>query len=346
MTIVYFILILSVIIIIHELGHLMTAKYFHVYCQEFSIGMGPALYKKEFKETTFAIRALPIGGFVSMAGEEGVDDDSIPFERTIKGIAWWKQVIVMAAGAIMNVLLAWLLFILVVMVRGSVVLPNEPVVDGFSQHSAAQEAGFQINDRITKIETNGEVTIPKTFDDVSEHLMYFPQEESTFTVERGKESVTIKLTPRYDEAEDRYLAGFTVKTNVKEIQAWESIAYGTKEMMDGSMTIFRSLSKLIRGIGLENLSGPVGIYQVTAQTTQNGWLPALYLVALLSLNIGIFNLLPLPVLDGGRIFLTLIEKISGKKLSEKAETMIMGAGVVLLIALMVFATWQDLMRLF
>lgn len=346
MTIIYFILILSVIIIIHELGHLMTAKHFNVYCEEFSIGMGPAIFKKKFKETTFAIRALPLGGFVSMAGEEGIDDESIPFERTIKGISWWKQIVVMAAGAIMNVLLAWVLFIGVTMAQGRVVVPAEPVVQGFTEHSAAQDAGFEIGDRITKITSGSETTIPSTFDDVTEHLGYFPSTEATFTIQRGEKTLEIKLTPRYNESEDRYLAGFSTKAGIKEITVLESVKYGTEKMVDGSQTIFRALSKLVRGIGLENLSGPVGIYQITAQTTQNGILPALSLIALLSLNIGIFNLIPLPVLDGGRIFIILIEKISGRKLGEKVETAIMMVGVVLLIGLMVFATFQDIGRLF
>lgn len=346
MEILYFILILSVIIIIHELGHLITAKYFHVYCKEFSIGMGPALYKKQFKETAFAIRLLPLGGFVSMAGEEGVDDEAIPAERSLKGIAWWKQIIVMAAGAIMNILLAWVLFIAVTMAQGRVVLPSEPIIEGFSENSAAQEAGFAIGDRILTITSNGETTTIHDFDDISEHFSYFPDAEAEFSVERNGETLQIKLTPRYNEQEGRYLAGFTAKTNIQEITVWESFRYGTERMLDGSTAIFRSLGKLIRGIGLENLSGPVGIYQVTAQTTQNGLLPALALIALLSLNIGIFNLLPLPILDGGRIFIILIEKISGRELSERAESIIMGIGVVLLVALMVFATWQDIMRLF
>lgn len=346
MSIIYFILILSVIIIIHELGHLMTAKYFHVYCQEFSIGMGPTIYKRQGKETAFSVRALPLGGFVSMAGEEGVDDESIPFERTLKGIAWWKQVIIMAAGAIMNVLLAWLLFIVVTMVQGRVVLPSEPVVAGFTSGSAAEAAGFEIGDRITKITSGSEVTTVETFDDITEHISYFPKEEAVFSIVRDGREMEIKLTPKYNESEDRYLAGFQSNLNVKEISILESFQYGTERMIDGSTAIFRSLSKLIRGIGLENLSGPVGIFQITAETTQNGLLPAISLIALLSLNIGIFNLLPLPVLDGGRIFITLIEKISGRKLSERAEMVIMMIGVVLLVALMVFATWQDIMRLF
>lgn len=346
MSVIYFILILSVIIIIHELGHLMTAKYFHVYCQEFSIGMGPTIYKRQGKETTFSIRALPLGGFVSMAGEEGVDDESIPFERTLKGIAWWKQVIIMAAGAIMNVLLAWLLFIGVTMAQGRVVLPSEPIVAGFTADSAAQAAGFEIGDRISEITCGSEVTKVNSFDDITEHISYFPKVESVYTVERDGKQLQISLTPKYNESEDRYLGGFQANVNIKDISVLESFQYGTERMIDGSTAIFRSLSKLIRGIGLENLSGPVGIFQITAETTQNGLLPAMSLIALLSLNIGIFNLLPLPILDGGRIFITLIEKISGRKLGEHAEMVIMMIGVVLLVALMVFATWQDIMRLF
>lgn len=346
MTIIYFILILSVIIIIHELGHLITAKYFNVYCEEFSIGMGPAIFKKKFKETTFAIRALPLGGFVSMAGEEGIGDEDIPYERTIKGIAWWKQIVVMAAGAIMNILLAWGLFIGITAAQGRVTVAAEPIVQGFTENSAAEAAGFQVGDRIISITSGGETIHPDTFDDLTEHLAYFPEEATSFQVERGSETLTLVLTPRYNEDTQRYLAGFSTKPIVKEITFLESFKYGTEKMVDGSTSIFRSLSKLIQGIGLENLSGPVGIYQITAQTTENGLLSTISLIGLLSLNIGIFNLIPLPVLDGGRIFITLIEKISGRKLSERVEGAIMMAGVVLLIGLMVFATWQDIVRLF
>lgn len=346
MTIIYFVLILSVIIIIHELGHLITAKYFNVYCEEFSIGMGPAIFKKKFKETTFAIRALPLGGFVAMAGEEGVEQENIPFERTIKGISWWKQVIVMAAGACMNILLAWGLFIGITAAQGRVSVPAEPVVQSFTDNSAAQEAGFQIGDRILNLSSGGESITPDTFDEVSEHISYYGTEETIFQVQRGEELLSITLTPRYHEETQRYLAGFSTKAQIKDISFLESFQYGTEKMVDGSTSIFRALGKLIKGVGLENLSGPVGIYQITAQTTESGLLSTISLIGLLSLNIGIFNLLPLPVLDGGRIFITLIEKITGCKLSGKVEGVIMMAGVILLIGLMVFATWQDIVRLF
>lgn len=345
LSIVYFILILSALIVVHELGHLITAKHFGVYCSEFSIGMGPAIYKHQFKETMFAIRLLPIGGFVAMAGEEGVEDESIPYERTIKGIKVWKQVVVMAAGAVMNIILAWGIFIGITMYQGSVALPPEPVINGTSEGSPAEIAGFQANDRILEVTSHGITLVPDNMNEITEHIQYYP-EETIFKVQRGEEIISLTMTPSYLKEENRYFIGIEYSRNIKEIGIVESFQYGTMQLVDSSTSIFRALGKLIQGVGLNNLSGPVGIYKITADTIQYGWTSILALVALLSVNLGIMNLLPLPVLDGGRIFITLIEKISGRKLGEKAEYVITMAGVVLLVGIMVFATWQDIMRLF
>lgn len=345
MSFIYFALILSALIIVHELGHLITAKHFGVYCSEFSIGMGPTLYKHQFKETKFSIRLLPIGGFVAMAGEEGVENENIPFERTIKGIKVWQQVVVMAAGAVMNIILAWVVFVGITMYQGAVVLPPEPVINGTVENSPAAIAGLQENDRIIEVSSHGITFTPDNMNEITEHIQYYP-EETKMKVQRGEEVVEITLTPTYVEDENRYFVGMQYTKNVKQITIMESFKYGTDQLIDSSTSIFRALGKLVQGVGLNNLSGPVGIYKITAETIQYGWLSVLSLVALLSVNLGIMNLLPLPVLDGGRIFITLIEKISGRKLGEKAEYIITMAGVVLLVGIMVFATWQDISRLF
>lgn len=346
MTIIYFVLILSAIIIIHELGHLITAKHFNVYCNEFSIGMGPVIYKRQFKETQFSIRALPIGGFVSMAGEEGVEDENIPFERTIKGIKVWKQIVVMAAGAFMNIMLAWIIFIGITMVQGQVNLPPEPVLAVVEEGSPAADAGFQVGDRIIEMSADGKTLQPDNYNEITEQLQYYPQ-ETTFQVQRGEEKITIVMTPQYIKDDNMYyLEGIKVKRNVKELTLVESFEYGTKQMVSSAQSIFTALGKLVQGVGLQNLSGPVGIFKATAEITQAGWISSLTWLGLLSINIGIFNLLPLPVLDGGRIFILLLEKITGRKMSEKMETGIMMAGVAMLILIMVFATWQDILRLF
>ena len=351
MTIIYFILILSVIIIIHELGHLIAAKKFGVYCKEFSIGMGPMIYQRQVGETAWSIRALPIGGYVAMAGETiedgvGDEDDDIPFERTINGIKPWKQIIVMAAGAIMNIVIAWVLFVGITAYQGQVAIPGAPIISGFVEGSVAEAAGFQIDDKIIKVTSGSESITPETFDDITEFMVFYPG-ETVYTIERNGETLTVTMTPEYDKDDQVYKMGvYHEYKEIKEISLWESIPYGTQKMVDSVSSIISTLGKLVQGVGLNNLSGPVGIFKLTDQITQTGLLSTVAFIGLLSVNVGIFNLLPIPILDGGRIFITLIEMLIGRKLSERVQSVIMTIGLVAIVALMLFATWNDLSRLF
>ena len=350
MTVIYFVLILSVIIIIHELGHLIAAQHFGVYCKEFSIGMGPMIYQKQVGETAWSVRALPIGGYVAMAGEtledDGEDEEDIPFERTINGIKPWKQIIVMAAGAIMNILLAWVIFVGITAYQGQIAIPGSPVITSFSENSPAEKAGFKVNDEIIKVQNGTHSEKVDEFDDVVEFINYF-QGETTFTVLRDGKEVEVKMTPVLDEEENIYKMGvYHDNYDVKKINLLEAIPYGTQKMVDSVSTILNSLGKLIQGIGLKNLSGPVGIFKMTDQITQTGFLTTMAFVGLLSVNVGIFNLLPIPILDGGRIFITLIEMLIGRKLSERVQNVIMTIGLVAIVALMLYATWNDITRLF
>lgn len=348
---IYFVLILSVIIIVHELGHLMAAKKFGVYCKEFSIGMGPVLWQKQGKETAWSIRALPIGGFVAMAGEEGEEDNDeedgldIPFERTINGIKPWKQIVVMAAGAIMNIVLAWVLFVGITAYQGAVAVPAKPQIEKIQENSVADKAGFKIGDEILEVKNSKETLKPETGTEVSEFIQYYP-EKSTFTILRDNKEISVILTPAYDEEQKLYVLGvYYPASDVKQLNLLESIPYGTDKMVTSVTSIIGALGKLIQGVGLDNLSGPVGIYQVTAQITQAGLLSTLALVGLLSVNVGVMNLIPIPILDGGRIFIILIELLIGRKLNERVQSVIMMAGLLMIVALMVFATWNDIARL-
>lgn len=344
LTIIYFILILSVIVIVHELGHLIAAKKFNVYCKEFSIGMGPVIWQKQKDETAWSIRLLPIGGFVAMAGEDGVDED-IPVERTLPGIHPWKQIIIMAAGAFMNIMLAWLIFIGITAYQGAVSIPGEPIIENVVEGMAAEEAGFQNGDKILYIQNSKAELTPETSDDVVEFIQYYP-ETTTFTVLRDQEEITITMTPTLDEESQLYVLGVQyVQDEVKSISLLEAIPYGTQKMVSSVASIINALSKLIQGIGFNNLSGPVGIYQATSQITQTNFLTVLAFIALLSVNVGVMNLIPIPILDGGRIFIIMIESIIGRKLNEKVQTVIMMAGLVVIVGLMLFATWNDITRL-
>lgn len=344
---IVFVVVLSIIIIIHELGHLIAAKKFGVYCSEFSIGMGPAIYQYKKSETTISIRALPLGGYVQMAGEEGSDIEGIPFERTINGIKTWKQVVVMAAGATLNILLAFAIFIGVVMARGYVSAPSDPVVGSVVENSPAATVGMMEGDRIVKmVLPDGEEIIPETFDDLVNGMSNYTGGSVIYTIERGSETINFVVEPQYDETLQRYLVGFNSQPKVRAIAWYESFYYGAEMLFEMMSQIIQAFGNLIRGVGLQDVSGPIGIYQATSQVASEGLNALILWVGLLSLNIGIFNLFPIPILDGGRIIIVIIEKLIGRRISEKIQTAIMLAGLALIVLLMVFATANDIGRLF
>lgn len=349
LNIIYFILILGVIVLVHELGHLIAAKKFGVYCKEFSIGMGPLLWKKQGKETQWSIRALPLGGFVAMVGENEDDEEDakldIPYERTLPGIAKWKQVIVMAAGAFMNILLAWALYIGITAVQGNVVVESEAIIERLEPNGAAEQAGFQAGDKIIKMATDDHEEEIVVKSDATMFMQFYPG-ETTFTIDRNGEQIEIVCEPTYSENDSYIIGVYFVANTSKEISLLESIPYGTKRMVDSAFDIFDSLGKIVSGVGLNQLSGPVGIFEVTSSVTKTGLISTLALVALLSINVGIFNLIPIPILDGGRILILLIEAIIGRKLNENVQTAVMMAGLLLILAIMVFATWNDISRIF
>ena len=352
--IIAFIVMLSVIVILHELGHFLVARHFGVFCKEFSIGMGPALYQKQGKETVFSIRAIPFGGYVMMAGEEdgsqSEEDDwlqAVPQERRLNNIARWKQVLVMLAGIFMNIVLAWCIYMGVAVSKGYVVEEAKPVVYEVTENSVADQIGLQKDDEIKKVvaSDDGSVLKPETQTELLEFIQYH-HDGLTLTVKRGNGKFTVECTPKYDKSMQGYTLGFKSIAYVKNISWYQSLVEGTKDTLDSATTIFRSLNMLFHGKGLENLSGPVGILNVTSKSVQYGLSTYFSLFAMISLNIGIFNAIPLPALDGGRVLILLIEKLIGKKVSTKIVENIIMVSFVLLMLLFVYATYNDIVRLF
>ena len=213
--IIAFVVMLSVIVILHELGHFLVARHFGVYCKEFSIGMGPCLYQKKGKETDFSIRAIPFGGYVMMAGEEDgsqSDEDSwlkdIPNERRLNGIAKWKQVCVMIAGIVMNVLLAWIIYMGVALAQGYVVEDAKPIVYVVQEDSVAQKAGLEKDDHIIKVESkDGKSIKPKTQYEILEFIQYH-HDTLTLTVKRNDTTFKTTLKPSYDKEMEGYTIGY------------------------------------------------------------------------------------------------------------------------------------------
>lgn len=350
LTFILFILLFTVIIMIHEAGHLLVAKKFGVYCYEFSFGMGPLLFAKKFKETQYSIRALPIGGYVAMAGEDSDEevypDVKVPEGRRITDLVWWKRALIQLAGIINNILLAYFIFCMVVLAAGGISMSPEPVVASVVAGSPAEAAGFLEGDRIVEIvKEDGSSIRPAEFID----MQTFVTDDSTLTitVERDGTEEVLTVTPVYNEEEDRYMIGVDApERQVVEVNLLNCWYYGAYEMVMLTRLMFQAIVNIFQGAGLSNLSGPVGIYQATDTYVKMGFESYLLLVAQLSLNLGIFNALPLPVLDGGQFVITVAEAIVHRRLNEKIRVGLMLVCWALLIGLMVYVTWNDIVRLF
>ncbi|RHQ87456.1 RIP metalloprotease RseP [Coprobacillus sp. AF21-8LB] len=353
--IIVFFLILGAIVLIHELGHFLTAKLFGVYCAEFSIGMGPKLFSKKKGETEYQIRALPIGGYVAMAGEADQEDNEImkdvPYERTLKGIKTWKKCVIMLAGVFMNFVLA--LVLLIGIYSFVEVQTNTSEIGSVVKNKGAALAGIEAGDVINKITINNEEHIIASFSDIQEVLDNENLQLDTDTVTmkvgltRNKHYLEKKVTAKYNNETKSYVMGITAA--MKQLTFAEAIRQGINQFIEYALLIFTTLGKLITDMThtVSQLSGPVGIYTVTAQVTQTGSISTLLsLTALLSTNIGMFNLLPIPGLDGSQVLFALIEKVIRREIPTRIKYALQMAGLILVFGLMLFVTVNDIGKFF
>ena len=332
------------------------AKLFNVYVHEFSIGMGPKLFSKKFKETKYSIRALPLGGYVAMAGEkdenpggENYDDKDIPNERTITGIHPIKRIVIMSAGIIMNFILAFVMMSLLFLNIGKANVSPEAIIMKVEKDFPAYKAGIEVGDKIIHASfDNGYSISPKNFGELSDFLgLYDGNGNVCLTIERNNEKLNINVKPQYVEEQSSYLIGISsAEFKIVDVDFKNCWKFGFDYCLEMIKLVFMTLIGLFRGVGLDQLSGPVGVYKVTQEAISYGFETYVSLIAMISLNVGLFNALPLPVFDGGRIFLTIIEIIRGKPMNKDLENRIMVASTVLLLMLVLFTTFKDIFSLF
>lgn len=332
MTVLYAILIFSILIFVHELGHFLTAKWFGVKVHEFSIGMGPAIFKKKKGETDYSVRIFPIGGFVKLEGEDSASED----ERAFNKCHPLKRIIILMAGAFMNVLVGFLLFILLFSFSKGV---NIPEVSKIIEGSPAYNAGIEVGDRIVKI--NGKSVHIQS--DVSFELFLSGGNETTVVVKRDGEILNFDLVPQEDEGKS--IIGFYPKL---ETPSLKNVLYNAfYNTFFTVKLVYVSLKMLLTGaVGINQMSGPVGIVGEIGQAAKDGILYVINFAALIAVNLGIMNVLPLPALDGGRIVFVLIEMIRKKPVTEKVEGYIHFIGLMLLFLLMIIITFSDIFKLF
>ncbi len=347
LTIIYFALILGVIVFVHEFGHFFFAKLFNIYVYEFSLGMGPKIFQKKDKkgETVYSLRAIPIGGYCSLAGEGNDEDKKLPKDRLLQSKPIWQRLLVMFFGAGNNFILALVVLFLTGLLYGCPV-DKPPVVKEVTVDSPAYVAGLLEGDTIKYI--NG--TKINSYEDLQIELL-MSKGETEIVVSRDGIDNTIKVTPLIEEEkkeqETDYSYGFSFKEEVEyEVGFFNSIKYSFKRfgaLLRQMAITFKGL--FTGGISVKELSGPVGIFSVVDQTKSSGFSSILALLALLSLNVGVVNLIPFPAFDGGRILFLLIEKIMGKPVKAETENLIHTIRFFLLIGLIIFVTINDIIRL-
>lgn len=330
MTLVYSLIIFAILILVHELGHFATAKMFGVKVNEFALGMGPILFKKQKGETQYSLRAIPIGGFCAMEGEDEDSEDNRAFNRKPS----WQRAIILAAGSTMNVILT------IVILTGILFSIGQPstIIDQVFPGSPAETSGLLSGDRIVSIEN---VKINK-WEDITFAIGEIEVDQTIeINIVRDREELTIKSNT-YESEDGRTVVGIT-PTFVKNPGL--ALKDGVKSTGTMLVSMVDILKQLFTGnIPATELTGPVGIVYMVGDSAKMGVSYVAYLAALISLNLAIINMLPLPALDGGRLIFLLIRKISGKRVTDKMEAKVHMVGIFLLLALMLFVTWQDIVK--
>ena len=344
LNIIYFILILGIIVLVHEFGHFIFAKKAGIYVYEFSLGMGPRLFKFKRKndETEYSIRLLPIGGYVQLAGEEIELDKKIPEDRRMQSKKWHQRFLTMIAGVMFNFILAILLFFILALVNG-VSLDTRYLknIDESIYGDTLKEG-----DKIIKID-NKKVN---NYDKLVLEMQVSGLEEFKMTVlhkDKTKETVTVK--PEKKETEDGKTAyDFGFELYGKEGKGIiTALKYAFLKFFSTIEQMFFIVIYLFTGaLSLKMLSGPVGLFGVVSDAASNGFVSILSLTALFSVNVGFINILPLPAFDGGCALFLVIEKIKGRPVNQKTENIIHTIGFYLLMLLMLYITLNDILKLF
>ena len=333
LTAILFILMLLILVIPHELGHFIMAKINHVQVNEFSVGMGPLIYQKQKGETMYSIRLLPLGGYCAMEGED--EESNNP--RAFSNKSAVQKISVLLAGVMMNVLIA-LIIISCVMFKSGV--PTN-VLASVDVDSPAMQAGLLAGDEIVSIE--GQETGNWT-DTIVRLSHYDGKDTIEVTVKRDGAIKNFNITPTYDTEREQYVIGIVSAVSKNPLKV---IPYSITYTKNLNTAIIKSFVMLFTGkLSKDDVSGPVGMVKIVNSTKSYGIETYLMLIAIVSLNLAIFNIIPFPALDGGRVLFVLIRAITGNAISDELEGTFHVVGFLLLIGLFIFITINDVINLF
>ncbi len=352
-TIILFLIIFGLVVISHELGHFLIGRKNGIRVLEFAVGMGPTLFSFNKGGIKYSLKLLPLGGACMFDGEDGVEHEReagpeiLPEGKPFTEAGVWARIATVFAGPFFNFILAFVVAVILSAFSGA----DLPVVGTVTENSAASEAGLQTGDVITKI---GRESI-HFYREVMLISSLNRGEAMEITYERDGQKAVTTLSPKYSEDDKRYYMGITNGGVYLDCNPLQAFQYGFYEVEYWVKITYKSLRMLLMGqVTKDDVSGPVGIAQLVGESydqaeesygTGYAILVMLEIVVLLSVNLGIMNLLPIPALDGGRLVFMLVEVIRGKPVPPEKEGMVHFAGLVVLMVLMVFIMYNDIMRL-
>lgn len=349
--ILFAVLLFGILIAVHEFGHFFTAKLLGVKVNEFAIGMGPAIWQKTKGETKYALRVLPVGGFCAMEGEDEDTGDPRAFSRQ-KG---WKKLIILCAGSVMNFLFG---LVIVVLLYAGIGQMRAPVITEFAEGFACEGTqGLMVGDRILSVDGHG-IWI---YDNVPTYLLRNDGKGVDLVVLRNGEKVELTNLPMYRfeyEFEGQKNIGFgLIFGEIEELSFWGRLRHGFVRTVDFVRTVWVSLSDLVTGrVALSEMSGVIGVVDVVSEvgtqsaTVADGILNVLYIMSLIAVNLAVMNMLPIPALDGGRVFFILLNGIlyfvCRKRIPERYEGYVHTGAFVLLILFMLVIAFKDVWMIF
>jgi len=345
LTIIAFIFVFSILIFFHEFGHFIAAKASGVKVYKFAFGFGPRILGFTKNQTEYVICLIPLGGYVKMAGEMGQESvketsEEIPEEQRFDKKSLGIRALIVALGPFMNIATAVVIFSFIFFINGIPVVTNS--VSTVIENGPAEQAGIYSGDKIIAINSI-KMEEPKRIANI---INESSGEELQITLDREGEIIDVFIIHEYDDNYKKGLIGITFEVSVEKINIFSAFLKGLMTTGNIIKLIFSNTIEMITGKVPIEIAGPLGIAQMTGEAAKLGFLNLLYFTAILSIFIGLFNLLPIPILDGGHIIILAIEKLRGKPLEAEKINFMYLIGISLMIIIFIIATYKDILRVF
>ena len=338
LTVLACIFVFGILVTVHEFGHFITAKLTGMKVEEYSIGFGPKIYQQQEGETLYSLRMLPLGGYNKIAGMDPEDPEDLERGFNSKPVA--SRMLVILAGSLMNFLLPVLIFFGIFLAYGMEVPQNTPVLGQIVEGYPAAQSGLKEGDKVLSI--NGQPV--SQWPDIRTRLADAGTKPVPFEIQRGKEKLTVTVTPVLNPETGKPFIGVVSSLKKVQLTPWQAAVSSVTATKNIIKNMYASLYHMVTGKTKAELSGPVGVAKMAGQVAHKGFDMLLQFTAMLSLNLAIINLLPLPALDGGHFLILLIEAVTGHKLGKTAMQNIQKVGVAMILAITIFATFKDLTR--